>query len=220
MSSIYFPFSHLSIQRFSSIWHRPTMLQTSLATPILKRRYLDHNDFDNYRPVSNQCFMAKILEKRFLCQVSSYLSSHNLCNTCQSACRPGLSNIYVLALLDFHSAFDTIDHPIPVRRLHTYFGSTDVVLQWFSSYFADRTHYVSLSSHCSAFSRVHSDVHHGSVLGPMLFTMYIKSLSAIIDSHYHTPFICCHSCCHSLTCECLLPLIKYLSYFTPLSCMS
>ena len=164
--------------------------KSSLVTPILKRRYLDHNDFENYRPVSNLCFMAKILEKRFQCQSSSYLSSHNLCNTCQSACRPGHSNISVLALLDFHSAFDTIDHPIPVHRLHTDFGSTDVVLQWFSSYFADRTHYVSLSSHCSAFSRVHSDVHHGSVLGPMLFTMYIMSLSAIIDSHYHAPFIC------------------------------
>ena len=47
----------------------------------------------------------------------------------------------------------------------------------------DRTQYVSLSNHCSAFDPVHSSVHQGSVLGPMLFTMYIKSLSAIIGSH-------------------------------------
>ena len=46
----------------------------------------------------------------------------------------------------------------------------------------DRTHYVSLSNHCSAFAPVHSGVAQGSVLGPMLFTMYIKPLSAIIDS--------------------------------------
>ena len=92
-------------------------------------------------------------------------------------------NISVLALLDFSSAFDTIDHPILVHRLHIDFGFTDAVLQWFSSHLTDRTHYVSLSNHCSAFTHVHSGVPQGSVLGPMLLTMYIKPLSAIIDSH-------------------------------------
>ena len=158
---------------------------------------------NNYRPVSNLCFIAKILEKLVLSQVSSYLNSHNLYNTCQSAYRPGHStetallkvvddlflspnkgNISVLVLLDFSSAFDTIDHPILVHRLHTDLGFTDAILQWFSSYLTDRTHYVSLSSQCSAFTHVHSGVPQGSVLSPkILFTMYIKPLSAIIDSH-------------------------------------
>ena len=92
-------------------------------------------------------------------------------------------NISVLALLDFSSAFDTIDHTILVHRLHTDFGITDTFLQWFSSYLSDRTHYVSLCNHCSDFARVHSGVPQGSVLSPILFTMYIKPLSAIIDSH-------------------------------------
>ena len=86
-------------------------------------------------------------------------------------------------MLDFSSAFDTIDHPILVHHLHTCFGFTDTVLQWFSSYLTDRTHYVSQSNHCSAFTHVHSGVPQGSVPGPMLFTIYIKPLSAIIDSH-------------------------------------
>ena len=162
----------------------------------------DHNDLNNYRPVSNLCLITKILSKLVLFQVSSYLNSHNLYNTCQSAYRLGHStetallkvvndlflsltkgSISVLALLDFSSAFDTIDHPILVHHLHTDFGFTDAVLQWFSSYQTDRTHYVSIYNHCSAFAPVHSGVPQGSVHGPILVTKYIMPLSAIIDSH-------------------------------------
>ena len=89
----------------------------------------------------------------------------------------------MLALFDSSSAFDTLDHPILAHRLNSDSGFTDAVLQWFSSCLTDRTHYVSLSNHCSAFAPVQSGVHQGSVLGPMLFTMYIKPLAAIIDTH-------------------------------------
>ena len=180
----------------------PQCIKSALVTPILKKRCLDHNHLNNYRPVSNICFIAKIQEKPVLSQVSSYLNSHNPYNTCQSAYRPDHSTetaplkvvndlflslnkgiISVLALFDFSSAFDTIDHPILANRLHTDFKFTDAVLQWFSSYLTDRTHYVSLSNHCSDFAPVHTGVSQGSVLGPMLFTMYVKPLSANIDSH-------------------------------------
>ena len=119
----------------------PQCFKSALVTPILKKACLDHNDLNNYRSVSNPCFIAKILEKLVLSQVSSYVNSHNHNNTCQSAYRRGHStetalmkvanclflshnkgNIYVLALLDSSSAFDTIDHPILVHRLHTDIG--------------------------------------------------------------------------------------------------
>ena len=118
--------------------------------------------------------LLRYWKKLVLSQVSAYLNSHNLYNICQSAYRPGYStetllkvvndlilslnkgNISVLALLDFSSAFDTIDHTILAHRRHTDFGFTYTVLQWFSSYLTDRTHYVSLSNHCSAFAPVHS----------------------------------------------------------------
>ena len=142
-----------------------------------------------------------ILEKHVFSHVSHYINSHNLYNTCQSAYRPGHSteaaflkvvydpfhylnkgNIYVLVLLDFSSAFDTIDNSILVHRLHTDFSFTYTVLQWLSSYLTDRKHYVSLSNHWSAFAPVRSGVPQGSVLDPILFTMYTKPLSTIIDS--------------------------------------
>ena len=69
----------------------PQCFKSALVTPILKKRCLDHNDLNNYRPVFNLCFIAKILEKHVLSQVYAYLKSDNLYNTCQSAYRPGLS---------------------------------------------------------------------------------------------------------------------------------
>ena len=121
----------------------PQCFKSTLVTPILKKRFLDHNDLNNYPPVSNLCLNAKIL-KLVLSQISSYLDSRNFCNTFQSAYRPGHStetahekvvddlfpslnkgNIYVLAMLHFSSAFDTINHSILGHRLHTDFGFTD-----------------------------------------------------------------------------------------------
>ena len=203
--------------------------KSALVIPILKKRCLDHNYLNSYRPVTDLCFIAKILEKLFLSQVSSYLNSHNLYNSCQSAYRPVHStetallkvlndlflslnkgNISVLALLDFSLAFDTIDHPILVHLLHTDFGFTDTVIQWFSSYLTDRTHYVSLSNHCSAFTHVHSGVPLDSVLG-LCFSPCILSLCLPFLTHALSYII------HLLmtyNCRCLLPQMEYLSYFT------
>ena len=123
----------------------PQCFNSALVTPIVKRRVI-HNDLNNYQPVSNLCFIDKILEKLVLSQVSSYLNSHNHYNAFQSAYHPGhstetalLKAVYdlflslskgdmsVLALFDI-SAFDTIDHPVLVHHIHTDFGFTDAVL--------------------------------------------------------------------------------------------
>ena len=197
------------------------------VTRTLAVRFMNQQDSQSVNRRGMPIIIAKILEKYVLSPVSAYLNSHNICNTCQLAYRPGHStetallkvvndlflslnkgNIYVLALLIFSSAFDTIDHPILVHRLHTEYGFSDAVLEWFSSYLTDPTYCVSLSNHCSAFAPVHSGDPQGSVLGPMIFTMYTKPLSAIINSHS----IMHHSFADDLQLQMSTPQIEYLSY--------
>ena len=67
-----------------------------------------------------------------------------------------IGGISMLTMLDFSSAFDTIDHSNLVHRRLTDFVFTDTVLQWFSSYLTDRMNYVSLSNHYFVLTPVHS----------------------------------------------------------------
>ena len=105
------------------------------------------------------------------------------------------------------SQFRTIGHSILVHRLHTDFTFTDTVLQWFSSYLTDRTHYVPLSNHFCSFAPVHSGVPQGSGRGHIYFSMYIEPSSNINDYHsiILNPF--------ALD-RCLLLRTKYPSYLT------
>ena len=221
MTRLYSPFSHYYYYLSFVIFKQ--CFKSALVTPILKDRCLDHNDLNNYRPVSNLCFIAKILEKLVLSQISSYLNSHNLCNTCQSEYRPDHSteaallkivddvflspsngSMSVLALLDFSSAFEIIDHSIIVPSLQTDLGFTYTVFQRFSTYPTDRTQYVHFSKHCSDLAPVHTCFTLASVLGPMIFTIYIKPLCAIIDSHS----IICHSFADDVQLQISAPLDK------------
>ena len=94
----------------------------------------------------------------------------------------------VLVLLDLSSAFDTVDHSLLLARLSARFGICDQALDWFRSYLSDRTQYVRIQD-------VSSDVHaspygvpQGSVLGPLLYSLYTSPLGDIARSHglsYH-----------------------------------
>ena len=97
-----------------------------------------------------------------------------------------------MQLFCFCPAFHKIDHSILVHRLLNDFGFTGTIIQLSSCYLTNRTQYVSFHNHCSAFIPVHSGVVQASVLGPILFSMYTKHLSAIIDSHSITHHLFAH----------------------------
>ena len=108
----------------------------------------------------------------------------------------------MLTLLDFSSAFDTIDHSILLHRLEHTFGIKAVALQWFTSYITGRRQAVSIAGVTSAFILLLFGVAQGSVLGPLIFVLYSSPLYRIallffLLSHFFSDeFVSSKSGCH------------------------
>ena len=94
-------------------------------------------------------------------------------------------HVSVLSLLDLSAAFETIDHDILIKRLHTTFGCSGMVLDWFISYLSFRTESVYVG-HESTPSVLKCGMPLGSVLGPLLFILYTQSLINVICQSGHS----------------------------------
>jgi len=99
-----------------------------------------------------------------------------------------------LVLLDLSALFDTVDHDILLQRLQISFGIDATALKWFQSYLTGRTQHVRRGVARSTTVRLICGVPHGSVLGPILFTMYLQltlshSSSSTAYRHIYTPTI-------------------------------
>ena len=135
-------------------------------------------------------------------QVNSYLTENGLLPRCQSAYRRHHSTetamlrvlsdaltaadnrqVTLLGMLDLSAAFDCVDHLILLQRLERNFGLTDAVLQWMTSFLTGRTQQVIYDGRLSAIQQVRFGVPQGSVLGPLLFTVYTAEVSKIVISH-------------------------------------
>ena len=89
----------------------------------------------------------------------------------------------VLVLLDLSSAFDTIDNKVLLGRLRIQYGFSGTVLDWFRSYLSNRTQSVKIGKDLSAENEVRYGVSQGSVLGPLLFSLFFAPVEDVIKAH-------------------------------------
>ncbi|KAJ8016190.1 hypothetical protein DPEC_G00004620 [Dallia pectoralis] len=184
----------------------PSDFKMARVTPLLKKPSLDQSDVNNYRPVSLLSFLSKTLERVVTDQLSSYLSQNNLLDPNQSGFKTGHSTetallcvtealckaqanclSSVLILLDLSAAFDTVNHQILLSTLSD-LGISGAVHSWFSSYLSDHFYQVVWRGSPSNMQPLVTGVPQGSVLGPLLFSLYTRSLGSVISSHglsYH-----------------------------------
>ena len=92
-------------------------------------------------------------------------------------------NVTALTLLDSSTAYDSIDYNILIKRFSMWYGISDADLSWFSSLLIDRYQRVNIANCFSAALPTSCGVPQGSVLGPLLFTLYTSPLSSVIQNH-------------------------------------
>jgi hypothetical protein len=179
----------------------PDCFKAAIVSPLLKKYSLPHEELNSYRPISNLSFISKVLERIIHSRISSHLQTFPSISPFQSAYRKlhstetALLRIYndlllsidkqqvsALVLLDLSAAFDTIDHQILLTRLNFTFGLSDSALSVLSSYLTDRSQSVTINSESSTSSTISTGVPQGSVLGPLLFSLYTSPLSNLLNS--------------------------------------
>ena len=181
--------------------HLPAPHKTAVVTPLLKKQSLDPQDVSNYRPVSNLSYVSKLVERAAVRQLVDYLESNGLMPRLQSAYRRHHSTetallkvwsdilmaadnqqVTLLALLDLSAAFDCVDHDILLSRLHFVYGISGAVLSWIRSFLSNRTQRVSFGGGLSEVIALLFGVPQGSVIGPLLFLLYVAEVFNIIES--------------------------------------
>ncbi|CAH2091002.1 unnamed protein product [Euphydryas editha] len=185
----------LTSKTFPNAWRLANVLPIpKLSNPSLP---------SHYRPISILPFLSKILERIIHFQLTLFIIRHNILTPYQSGFRPGHSTVTaltkvfddirfgmdnrqvtILALLDFSNAFNTVDHEILLAILESINISTDVI-DWFHSYLSGRQQRIRIGDRYSSFCRLSAGVPQGSVLSPLLFSIFINTVTELLTLSFH-----------------------------------
>jgi len=168
----------------------PPELKLAKVTPIYKSG--DDSSLSNYRPISILPALSKILEKIISSRVTAFINKHNILHPSQYGFREHRNTSMALISLhdllsqtlqeklsaiglfiDFRKAFDCVDHNILISKLEKY-GIRGTALRWITNYLLDRKQYTLFNSKQSSLRTVTCGVPQGSILGPLLFLLYVN----------------------------------------------